>query len=232
MNEKKSLKIIKEIVDLIEKNKEEINKLRYNIKIKKDGSPVTESDILIEELIKSHIKNQTENITFIGEESYNMNSILNFNSPIAVIDPIDGTENFCSGLKIWGVGLSLWNCNKHLASLLYMPELNQKLISGDNIKPLQSRIHGFSSSLNEKTIQSIATQQESRIFGCSIYNLYNVITGSFRSFSNQKGAYIWDILPGLMLAVENNCIVKVNGKDFNGQFLNPNQKYCFEIHNK
>ena len=36
---------------------------------------------------------------------------------IAVLDPIDGTENFCSGLKEWGVSLSIWQGARHAGSL-------------------------------------------------------------------------------------------------------------------
>ena len=44
--------------------------------------------------------------------------------------------------------------------------------------------------------------------GCSI-NMYYVIAGSFKSYVDTNGGFIWDILPGLNLALENNCEVYV-----------------------
>jgi myo-inositol-1(or 4)-monophosphatase len=62
--------------------------------------------------------------------------------------------------------------------------------------------------------------------------MYYVITGSFKSYVDTNGGFIWDILPGLNLALENNCEVYVEGKKYNGEFLAPNKRYKLEILNK
>ena len=58
-----------------------------------------------------------------------------------------------------------------------------------------------------------------------MYNMLNVIKGSFKTFQNNNGANSWDILPGLNIALENNLSVFVEGKEYNGEFLQPNKKY-------
>lgn len=70
---------------------------------------------------------------------------------------------------------------------------------------------------------------EYRIFGCAVYNIYNVIRGSFKRFINPKGAYVWDILPGTMLAFEQGCRVLVDDAPYNGTYLDPSRKYRITI---
>lgn len=67
--------------------------------------------------------------------------------------------------------------------------------------------------------------------GCCMYNMYNVIKGSYAEFCHLKGCFSWDILPGLNLALENNLYVEVDGQEYKGQFLAPNVRYKFRVLN-
>jgi myo-inositol-1(or 4)-monophosphatase len=220
-----------EINDLIVQNLPTIQASRYKVKYKADGSPVTEADVWVEQLIGSHLKQRLPGLRLIGEESFDFKWESN-EGYLAILDPIDGTENFCSGLKEWGVSLSLWHGQTHLGSMLMMPELGESLKTGDSLAKLHSRITGFSSSYNEKIAQGIAESIEYRVTGCAVYNLYNVIRGSFARFVNPKGAYVWDLLPGLMLALEHNCEVLLNDEPYDGRLLDPTQKYRVDIQHR
>lgn len=110
-----------------------------------------------------------------------------------------------------------------------MPELGLRLLTGDQVKPIRSRITGFSSSISDEILSRMSEPGEYRVTGCAVYNMYNVIHGSFTKFINPKGAYVWDILPGLMLALENGCSIIVEGEKFVGQFLDPRKRYRFEV---
>ena len=204
---------------------------RYDIEYKSDGSPVTKADVLLEKLIRAHLEIKLSALRFVGEESFDFNWEAN-EGYLAILDPIDGTENFCSGLKEWGVSLSLWHGQTHLGSILMMPELGEILKTGDSLVKLHSRITGFSSSYNEKIAQGISESIEYRVTGCAVYNLYNVIRGSFARFVNPKGAYVWDLLPGLMLALEHNCEVLLNDEPYDGRLLDPTQKYRVDIQHR
>ncbi|WP_294639494.1 inositol monophosphatase family protein [uncultured Aquabacterium sp.] len=223
--------LLESVERLISDNMAEVQAGRYNITYKSDGSPVTSSDQFLERLVRAHIEQHLPDLVFVGEESYD------FQSPsqdgyVALLDPIDGTENFCSGLKEWGVSLSIWRKGRHLGSMLMMPELNERLITGDDVPPVYSRITGLSSSFNEGIVDALRNAVEYRVTGCAVYNLLNVIRGSFARFINPKGAYAWDLLPGLMLALEHNCLVRVNDEVFNGQFLDPSQRYRVDIQHR
>ncbi len=233
INSKDDVRIFMQgIITIIKKNMDKIQKGRFNIEIKPDGSPVTQSDLLVENLVKNYIEEKLPSIIFVGEENFSELTTTTPEGYYAILDPIDGTENFCSGLKEWGVSFTLWYGHDHLGSLLFLPELGEHLMTGDTLTPIHSRIRGFSSSMCDEILEGMRSTQESRLMGCAVYNLYNVIRGSFARFTNPRGAYSWDLLPGLMLAREHNCDIEVEGKPYNGEFLEPGKKYRVDIRHR
>jgi myo-inositol-1(or 4)-monophosphatase len=193
---------------------------------------VSEGDLLCEQLIIDYFRKFGEKTILVSEESCKVDLVeVAEGSMIVTVDPIDGTENFVSGLKEWGIGVSIFIGNKHLESMIALPELNEFLITGQKIVKYKSRISGISSSLTKEDLQSLEDGFEYRIIGCSMYNMFNVIRGSYNSFENPKGAYSWDILPGLNLAIEHKLDVTVENKPYNGEFLQPNTRYRFRISN-
>ncbi|MCW3837123.1 inositol monophosphatase family protein [Sphingomonas canadensis] len=219
------------IADAVSAAMPQIEATRYDIVFKEDDSPVTTSDVFLEELVTAHVTQRLPGVTFIGEESYRPGSPIG-DGYVAVLDPIDGTENFCSGLKEWGLAFSLWHGGVHLGSMLMLPELGEGLMTGDAIRPIRSRITGFSSSVSPALLQAMGEAGECRMMGCAVYNLYNVIRGAYRRFCNPKGAWIWDLLPGLMLALEHGCEVEVDGEAYDGRFLQPDRKYRIDIRHR
>lgn len=206
----------------------EVYDKRYAISYKPDGSPVTDADKFLEDSLRDWLSIRFPSLTFVGEETYDFGQV-NASGYYALLDPIDGTENFCSGLKEWGVSLGIWKDREHLGSMLLMPELGESLITGDQFPVVSSRITGFSSSFDERIVDGIRDATEYRVTGCAVYNLYNVIRGAFSRFINPKGAYAWDLLPGVMLALEHECEILLNDEIYDGKFLEPNQKYRVNI---
>lgn len=206
----------------------DIERLRRSVEWKIDGSPVSAADRLVEAEVEKLLVIRFGKLNFIGEETFQENQVGSADLT-AVLDPIDGTENFISGLKEWGTSLSLWWRKKHLASILLLPELNQSLVTGNEIEKHESRIHSFSSSTSSELISRLQIGQENRISGCAVFNLFSVVTGRFSTFSNPVGAYSWDLLAGLQLALEHGCKVEVEGEKYDGEYLEPGQRYRVEI---
>lgn len=228
MTNNKILSILNEICKLIDQNLRFILGNRHEIKWKSDDSPVTTSDIFIENLVCNYLSSRINGIKFISEESHNVKSISTAGY-IAILDPIDGTENFCSGLKEWGISLGLWQNGIYAGGFLLMPELNERLINGEKIHQYHSRITGVSSTFNNAVLNVLNGSGEYRVMGCAVYNILNVIRGSYKRFINPKGVPIWDFLPGVMLALEHGCRVKINENTYMGEFLQPNKKYRVDI---
>lgn len=210
---------------------------RYDINWKEDGSPVTAADVYLEAAIRRLLEDRLPGLRFIGEESWGEETWRAGDATpdaewIAVLDPIDGTENFCSGLKEWGTSLSIWRNGRHAGSMLLMPELNECMVSGDIPRVPRSRIVGYSSSYHEEIGRGLANSPEARIMGCAVYNLFNVIRGSFARFVNPKGARSWDLLAGVALATEAGCDVIVNEQVYDGSFLRPDQRHRVDIRHR
>ncbi len=224
--------IIEEIKNLIKVHLNEIISLRNTKTLKDDGSYVSQGDLLCENLVKQYIKENFPDYALVSEESPEENTINWRKDKVIILDPIDGTENFVSGLKEWGVAICVYENGIHKESMLALPELDCYLKTGDTFERFESRICGISSSLTKEDILKLEPGFEYRIIGCAVYNMYNVVTGSFFSFENPKGAKVWDIIPGLNLALENGLSVVVNNEEYKGELLSPNEKYKFKILNK
>ncbi|MDY0090032.1 MAG: inositol monophosphatase family protein [Flavobacteriaceae bacterium] len=221
--------ICEEINDILKKNLSKILSLRNIKELKADNSYVSKGDLLCEQLIKEYIAGHLPGYALISEESPEDNLKAYQADKVIILDPIDGTENFISGLKEWGVAVCVYENGVHQESMLALPELDLYLKSGDNITKFESRIAGISSSLSKEDILNLKEGFEYRIIGCCVYNMYNVITGSFYSFENPKGAKVWDIIPGLNLALEHHLKVTVNNQPYHGELLRPDKKYIFRI---
>lgn len=227
------MNILTQLIPVFKNNLSDVLALR-NTKVKKpDDSYVSKGDLLMDKLCIDFLNQTFSSIQIITEETYRGGEIdLNESEYIAVVDPIDGTENFVSGLSEWGNGVTLYKGNQFVEALIALPELNQYLHSEDKIEKIfDSRIHGISSSLTKEEIMKLETGFEYRIIGCCMYNMYNVVTGRYKKFNNPKGAKSWDILPGLNIALKQGLEVLVENKIYNGEFLQPSKTYCFGITN-
>lgn len=216
-------RILTALPDVLEK--------RDHIHIKVDNSYVSESDLLIQSIAQDWVRERLPDYQLISEEMAPFDNAWNFLGKYVVLDPIDGTENFISGLKEWGVGLSIYSYGQHQESCIYLPELGERQITGMPIRRYRSRIIGLSSSLTSEDMANLKRQPglEYRIIGCAMYNLLMTARGSYRVFENVKGVNCWDILPGLNLAREAGCQTWVDGEPYKGQLLFPTQKYQVRI---
>lgn len=221
------------LISEIKANLEKVLKLRNTKQKKEDDSYVSEGDLLLDSVCMEFIKKNYASVQIITEETYKTGEVdLDATEYTAVVDPIDGTENFVSGLMEWGVGVCIYKGSKFEEALIALPELNQYLLSGSlDFEKHESRIYGISSSLTKEDLLNLEPGFEYRIIGCCMYNMYNVITGRYKMFQNPKGARCWDILPGLNMAHQLGLDVTVNNKKYNGEFLQPAEKYRFKISN-
>ena len=214
--------------DLIGLNISTILSLRNSFMKKPDNSYVSEGDLLVQKLLIDLASEELPNFSIISEE-LKTRSDTDYDNVI-VIDPIDGTENFISGFREWGVGISVYKNGVHHESIIMLPELDEYLTSGQSLSRFKSRVVGLSSSLSTNDMHGINVHnREIRIIGCAMYNLLSAIKGSFYYFVNVKGVNCWDLLPGINLAIEHSIPVYIDGKPYEGQLLRPTKKYTVLI---
>lgn len=222
---KKSLELTNEIKNQLQKIKD----LRSEKSLKSDNSYVSKGDILIQDIVFNFCNKEFPNHELISEELAPFDNKWNPNGSYIILDPIDGTENFISGLKEWGVGISIYTDGIHQESCIYLPELDEVAITGSTLERFESRIHGLSSSLTKEDLLKLPDGFEYRIIGCSMYNMLSAVKGSYSRFENVKGVNCWDVLPGLNLAIEHGVKAYVDGVEYKGQILFPTRKYKIRL---
>lgn len=80
------------------------NRAKIGVEIKKDGSPVTNVDIAVEQAVRARIKSRFPDHGVLGEELPARNPDAEW---MWVIDPIDGTLQFTAGLPNYGSLIAL-----------------------------------------------------------------------------------------------------------------------------
>lgn len=98
------------------------------IEIKSDDSPVTAADKGAERLLRSLITQKFPAHGVIGEEFGEDRPDAEF---VWVLDPIDGTKAFITGVPLWGTLIALLHDGQPVLGAIHQPVLRQLMI-GDN----------------------------------------------------------------------------------------------------
>ena len=106
----------------------ELFKKGLKIQIKEDGSPVSNGDLLVNEIITKKIKELTPEIPIISEETVNLNEE-NFHKDFWLIDPIDGTKLYIAGKNTYTLNAALIINYKPVIGLLAAPKLKKLFYS-------------------------------------------------------------------------------------------------------
>jgi fructose-1,6-bisphosphatase/inositol monophosphatase family enzyme len=219
------------LVEKIKSNIVEIHVKGKTARRKADGSPVTDADLFLDQIILDWCKANLGDFQYFSEENPLVEP-LDERITLVIVDPLDGTENFVSGLPIWGVSIAIFYPDGENDALLYFPDLNLILTKGSRISSSESRVYGLSSSLTSSEIsQRLDKHQEYRILGSCAFNLYASITGSFKGFENMKKANTWDIAGGLILARYFGLKVILDGEEYDGNRISLLETHKFKVEN-
>ena len=98
------------------------------VEIKDDGSPVSNGDLKVNEIISKKIEQLTPGIPIISEETVNLKE-KNKNSVFWLIDPIDGTKEYISGKDEYTLNAALIINSIPVLGLVGVPKKNRLLYS-------------------------------------------------------------------------------------------------------
>jgi myo-inositol-1(or 4)-monophosphatase len=133
---------------------------------KPDYTVVTEADIAADQLISQAIHEHYPQDEIISEES--SHQLTNIQTPIWIIDPLDGTTNFSLGLSIWGVSIARLSDGCPELGVLYFPMINE----------LYTAARGSGALLNNKsiTVRAPDPAQPMSFFACCSRSIryYNI----------------------------------------------------------
>ncbi len=89
---------------------------------KADASPVTQADRAIEALLQARIEARFPTHGIFGEEM----GVKPGDGPVWVIDPIDGTKSFVTGLPLFGTLIALLDNGRPILGVIDMPALGER----------------------------------------------------------------------------------------------------------
>ncbi len=106
------------------------SKIIIENKLSSGFDPVTQADKEAEEAIRAIIENNFPNHSIFGEE---LEDKIANSSYSWIIDPIDGTRAFISGLPVWGTLIGLFEGDKAIAGLMSQPHIGEIFLAQNNI---------------------------------------------------------------------------------------------------
>lgn len=128
-------------IELAEKSGEFIRPFFANpdlpVETKSDHSPVTAADRGAEQLMRALIAKKFPTHGIIGEELGSENADAEF---VWVLDPIDGTKSFISGVPLWGTLIALLHRGQPVLGCIHQPVLGQLMLGDGMATTLNGRV--------------------------------------------------------------------------------------------
>jgi myo-inositol-1(or 4)-monophosphatase len=194
---------------------------------------VTEVDVAAENIILEKLKKEFGDISFISEERGQCQTD---NENFWIIDPLDGTTNYVSGLPIYGISIAAVKNAKLHAAAIYLPETKDLYFAERNVgsfknnRKLKCKNNTLSSSLLSVTFPGKFSDKLSEMsaykcfselnsstrgalrLGSSVYSLANCSDGTVDGVVGFK-AKIWDIAAGILINTEAGFATTVSDSD-------------------
>ena len=196
------------------------------------GQPVTRADRESEQVIRDLIVERYPDHGIVGEEFDDLNPEAEF---CWVLDPIDGTRNYASGIPLFSLVIGLVQDGEVLLGINYDPLrkemfhaekgkgafLNDKRLQVTEKRSIEDSIIGFDLSYNDQgaantmdVILSIWPEmQTARIMGSAALGISYVAAGRTDLYFHHK-LQPWDQVAGIILVQEaGGVITDRNGRD-------------------
>lgn len=97
---------------------------RLEVERKRDNTPVTIADRESEQIIRQYILNRYPGHSILGEEAGVTTGDGNYRW---IVDPIDGTKTFVTGVPLWGVLIGVEVRGAASVGVIYLPALNEMI---------------------------------------------------------------------------------------------------------
>jgi myo-inositol-1(or 4)-monophosphatase len=115
----------------------------------------TAIDVKNEDLVTSKIKSQFPSHCIIGEESIGTGNIPPLSmEPTWIIDPIDGTTNFTSGLPLSCVSIGFCQQGRPVMGVAYAPMTQELYIGVDGLGAFRNGVRITSKASKDKTLSN------------------------------------------------------------------------------
>jgi myo-inositol-1(or 4)-monophosphatase len=121
---------------------------RANPLLRFDHDLVTEADVAVQDFLRHEVRAAYPSHQFLGEEGRRRPQDVEPAQPLWVVDPLDGSACFSSGMPVWGLSLALFDGGRPVLGVIHLPVTTE----------LYSAMLGEKAMLNDRPI---AVREES-----------------------------------------------------------------------
>lgn len=186
-----------------------------DIQYKDGGSPVSEADILVNEMLLRRLAPLAPQAGWLSEETADNADRLD-RSLVFIVDPIDGTRAFIKGDRRWGVSLALVESGRPILGVLHMPALDLTYAAADGCGATLNgsrisvsahpRLQGARFAGPVKAMEGLERQgfvitREPRVPSLA-YRLALIASGHLEAAVASTNAWDWDIAAAHLLIRE------------------------------
>lgn len=118
---------LQELITLVREQAQQHIMSRFrqvDYRLKRDGSVITEADTAMQNALLQHLQHNWPDYALLGEEMTPEQQAQLLSSPgegLWIVDPLDGTSNFASGIPIFSVSIALIQHQQVTMGLIYDP---------------------------------------------------------------------------------------------------------------
>jgi myo-inositol-1(or 4)-monophosphatase len=193
--------------------------------VKADLTYMTEADMAVQSYLRGQLEKHYPNDGILAEEG-DLRVVPKVGSRTWIVDPIDGTAAFVSGLPLWGVSIALVDSGEAEAGFFFMPvtgDLFHTTPEGQvlrNGRPTRMRTP---QGLGRESVLLVTSRFHQRFhivpefvgkirsLGSSVAHLCYVATGSAEA-AFLHDVHVWDFAAGLaMLRVNGGILQRLDG---------------------
>lgn len=221
MNLQESVEIVKRLVKKTEKKTVPVFGRVLDVHVKKSATDIySEVDLLADEIIYSTLSLKFPDFNYLSEERkfIDKSSIYTW-----VVDPLDGSIAFISGLEYWGISIGLLKDKKPVLGVINIPSkgwlfsaikgegafLNNKRVVVSKQRKYDKAIIGFDvghrGDRKKDLLKSVVPQIDEVLympsFACATFGQVLVAKGVYDAYIHHR-AFIWDICAGAIIVKE------------------------------
>ncbi|HVE91565.1 MAG TPA: inositol monophosphatase family protein [Actinomycetota bacterium] len=193
-------------------------RMNPGVRMKQDGSPVTEADEAVEKALRQEILASFPRDAVVGEEE---GAAAGTSGRRWILDPIDGTKNYSFGIPVWATLIALEERGEVVAGVVSAPAIAERYeaargsgarrngetlsVSGVSSLPEARVSYGSFSSFEkhgrgEGFLRLIRTARWSRGFGDFWGHM--LVAGGHVDVMAEPQVNVWDLAPLLVIVEE------------------------------
>jgi len=169
------------------------------IKTKQDGTPVTQLDLALSQLMEVITKKHFSDCCFYSEENFG-----EWEFPLLALDPLDGTKEYIAGRPEWALSVGIFESENFEGEGWIANPVTNEIFSSKTVKPFVTKDKLIGEASRSEFAQGLYDNIHSEDIeiiprGSIAYKLGKLSSGELDFVVSLRPKNIWDIAGGSLL---------------------------------